>query len=186
MYSWILRAWVLLGLFWLAASLIRKRAVRRQSAKSRAVQGSLVFAGLVLLLDSRLGLGPLGWRFIPESAGAGILGFALAICGMAFAVWARISLGRNWSGIAAVKQGHELVRHGPYAIVRHPIYSGFLLALAGTAIALGEVRGLIGFALVWAALWMKLQTEEAFMLQQFGEQYREYKKKVKALVPFVF
>jgi len=146
----------------------------------------LVLAGFVLVLDSRLGLGPLGWRFIPESAGAGILGLALAICGMAFAVWARISLGRNWSGIAAVKQDHELVLRGPYAIVRHPIYTGFLLALAGTAIALGEARGPIGFALVWAALWMKLRTEEAFMLQEFGEQYSGYKKKVKTLVPFVF
>jgi len=185
MYLWILRTWAALGIFWLAAGIFRKPFARKQSAKSRFIQGSLILAGFLLALHPLLAVGPLAWRFLPETAGVGILGLTLTVSGAAFAIWARVVLGRNWSGIAAVKQDHELVRRGPYALVRHPIYTGFLLALAGSAIAIGEVRGLIGFALIWAAFWMKIRMEEAFMRQQFGHQYREYETKVKALIPGV-
>lgn len=68
------------------------------------------------------------------------LGLLMVICGLAFAVWARIHLGRNWSGTVTVKEDHELIRSGPYGIVRHPIYTGLLLAIAGTAIVFGEWR----------------------------------------------
>jgi len=94
-------------------------------------------------------------------------------------------IGRNWSGRVTIKQQHELIQDGPYSLVRHPIYSGFLLALLGTAMVRGELHGLIGFALAALGWTFKLRTEEAFLAQQFGNAYLDYKQRVKALVPFV-
>ena len=173
----------MLALFWLAAGIVRKPNARKQSRKSRIIQGSLVLAGFLLVLHPLLAVGPLAWRFLPESAAVRYLGLALTVAGAVFAIWARVILGRNWSGIAAVKEGHELVLTGPYALVRHPIYSGFLLALAGSALALGELRGLLGLTLVSVAFWLKVRTEEAFMILQFGERYKNYQRTVKAGIP---
>jgi len=80
---------------------------------------------------------------------------------------------------------HRLIREGPYTFVRHPIYSGFLLGLAGTALALGEWRGIAGVALAFIGWRMKSRVEEAFMAAQFGAEYTAYERQVKALIPFV-
>ena len=94
-------------------------------------------------------------------------------------------LGANWSALVTIKQDHQIIRRGPYALVRHPIYSGGLLALFGTAIAFGELRGLAGFALVFIAWWLKSRLEESFLESQFGASYTQYKREVKGLIPFV-
>ncbi len=101
------------------------------------------------------------------------------------AVSARIFLGRNWSAVVTIKQDHEIIRRGPYALVRHPMYSGFLLAMLGTAVAMGEVRGLLAIGLAFLGLWLKLRTEESFLVEQFGVQYVQYRQETKALIPFV-
>ena len=98
---------------------------------------------------------------------------------------ARFFLGRNWSGIVTIKQGHTLVRKGPYRFVRHPIYTGLLLAIFGTALAIGEIRALIGAGLVFALFVHKISLEESFMTEQFGADYADYRRNVKALIPFV-
>jgi protein-S-isoprenylcysteine O-methyltransferase len=95
-------------------------------------------------------------------------------------------LGGNWSASVTVKQDHRLVRRGPYTIVRHPIYTGLLLALLGTAVALGELRGLLGVVVAFAAWRAKSRMEEAFMRQEFGLEYATYQGEVKALVPFIY
>jgi protein-S-isoprenylcysteine O-methyltransferase Ste14 len=87
--------------------------------------------------------------------------------------------------MVTVKHDHELIRSGPYALVRHPIYTGLLLALAGSALMLGNWRALVGFALIAGALVRKLRIEERFMAQQFGEDYARYREQVAMLVPFV-
>lgn len=104
--------------------------------------------------------------------------------GLAFAVWARVHIGRNWSGTVTLKQGHELVVSGPYALVRHPIYTGLLLAIVGSALARGEWRGVLAVAIAWAALWRKLRLEERWMVEAFGERYEGYRQRVPALIPF--
>ena len=106
--------------------------------------------------------------------------------GLAFAIWARHTLGRNWSGNPTVKEGHELVETGPYRLVRHPIYTGFLLAIAGTGIGRGQVRQLFIFGTAFVLLWAKLRIEESLMLRQFPQTYPGYMKRTKALVPFLF
>ncbi len=104
---------------------------------------------------------------------------------MLFTVWARLHLGRNWSGTVTIKDGHELITSGPYALVRHPIYTGLLLAMLGSALALGDWRGVAAFALAAGALWRKLRVEESWMQQQFGDAYQAYSQRVAALIPFV-
>jgi len=88
--------------------------------------------------------------------------------------------------MVTVKKDHKLVRNGPYALVRHPIYTGTLLALLGTAIVFGETQGLLVVALATLILWIKSRREELFMTEEFGEEYRQYKQKVKALIPYVW
>jgi protein-S-isoprenylcysteine O-methyltransferase Ste14 len=112
-------------------------------------------------------------------------GLGLVIAGAAIAVWARALLGSNWSATVTLKRGHELVRRGPYALVRHPIYSGLLLGVLGTALALGEVRGIVAFAVAFIDWGIKSATEERFLVDQFYGSYVRYRAEVKRLIPFV-
>jgi protein-S-isoprenylcysteine O-methyltransferase len=103
-----------------------------------------------------------------------------------FSVWARFHIGRNWSPQIEIKEDHQLIGNGPYAVVRHPIYSGFMLATLGTAIAFGELSGLLSFMLIVTAWGYKAGLEERAMLEQFGAEYERYRQKVKGLIPFVW
>jgi protein-S-isoprenylcysteine O-methyltransferase len=105
---------------------------------------------------------------------------------MLFAGWARLFLGGNWSSNVTLKQNHTLVQSGPYRIVRHPIYTGLLVALLGTAIALGELRCFLGVLLAAIAWKIKSVGEETLMVQQFGDQYARYREQVKGLVPYLW
>jgi len=117
-----------------------------------------------------------------------ILGWAgalLTAIGIGFAIWARVNLGRNWSSRPTVKEQHELVTTGPYAYVRHPIYSGIMLAALGTALVTSIFGiGMLIFISIFFALCMN--KEEKIMLELFPEQYPEYQKQTKRLVPFVW
>ena len=106
--------------------------------------------------------------------------------GLLFSIWAREHLGSNWSRSVTIKQGHELITSGPYAVVRHPIYTGILAGFLGTAITLSEVRGFIALVLILLALWLKLRMEEQWMRAQFGETYTTYTRQTAALVPYLF
>ncbi|HTW64203.1 MAG TPA: isoprenylcysteine carboxylmethyltransferase family protein [Bryobacteraceae bacterium] len=182
---WIEGFWIAFLAIWLLAAIRTKRVVRRQSGRSRFLQGGLAAAGAILLFEPGMNIGFLGLRIVPDTARFTYAGVVLTGAGIAFAVWARFVLGQNWSGRVTVKQNHELIRRGPYALVRHPIYSGLLLALLGTAGYLGEVRGFIAVALIAISFSLKYRTEETFMLEQFGVQYRDYRRHVKALIPHI-
>ncbi len=162
-----------------------KASARREPLGSRLLHVvPLAVAALLLWVPSV----PLPWlniRFIPWAEWGFWVGAALAAAGLLFTVWARRHLGRNWSGIVTVKQDHELVVSGPYGYVRHPIYTGLLLAFVGSALARGEWRGVLAVLIVFLALWRKLRLEERWMVEQFGAQYRAYSGRVAALVPLV-
>ena len=113
------------------------------------------------------------------------IGAALTAIGIAFAIWARVNLGRNWSSHPAAKEHHQLVTTGPYAYVRHPIYSGILLAALGTAVT-SSIFGVGMFIFITIAFAWRMNKEERIMLQLFPEQYPEYRKRTKRLVPFVW
>ncbi|MHB8655301.1 MAG: methyltransferase family protein [Terriglobia bacterium] len=177
--------WIALGVLWLVSAFVAKPAARRQSWSSRLVQSGIASAGFILIFSRVARVGPLARTFVPDSPLVAWTGLALTCAGIALAAWARLIIGKNWSATVTVKQSHQLVRTGPYKVVRHPIYSGILLAILGTAIAFREVRGLAGLGFVFTGFWMKLCLEEQFMTEQFGEDYIRYKQETQALIPFV-
>jgi len=177
--------WLGWALYWWGASRNVKLAVRRESLPSRLSHIVPLMIALYLFWGPRLLHSFLAERFLPYTEWAFWFGVFLTACGMLFTVWGRLRLGRNWSGTVTIKQGHELVTRGPYAIVRHPIYTGLLLAMLGSAIALGEWRGVLALALATTAFWIKLRVEERWMREQFGEAYAAYARRVAALIPFV-
>jgi protein-S-isoprenylcysteine O-methyltransferase Ste14 len=172
------------GYWWLLSGNV-KPSTRREPVLSRLSHvGPLVVAVLLLWLPNV----PLPWlnvQFIPWAEWQFWVGAGLAAIGLLTTVWARRHIGRNWSGIVTLKQDHELVVSGPYALVRHPIYTGLLLAFIGSALARGEWRGVLAVLIVVWALWRKLKLEERWMKEQFGEQYHAYSRRVAALLPFL-
>ena len=180
--KWI---WIVLCGFWLLAATAQKRTIRRQSTGSRLLQVIIVFLGVAPLFLHPFRSGLLGENFLTGRVSIHIIGLLLTLAGATLAIWARVVLGTNWSGLVTVKENHALITNGPYTWVRHPIYSGLLLALLGTALVQGKVVYLIVISLAAVALWVKLRTEERFMYETFGEEYRYYHQNVKALIPHV-
>jgi protein-S-isoprenylcysteine O-methyltransferase Ste14 len=179
--------WLAWLIYWRISASGVKAVQRRESPASRAAHiVPLVIGAILLWMRDIPGGGILFERFLPRSYTTYWTGTALLILGLAFSVWARIHLGRNWSGTVTVKQEHELVRGRPYARVRHPIYTGLLLAFIGTAIARGEWRGVLAVLIIFAALWRKLRLEERYMIETFGDEYRRYRERSAALIPFIF
>jgi protein-S-isoprenylcysteine O-methyltransferase len=124
-------------------------------------------------------------RIVPNTNVVLFTGVALTVLGVAFAIWARLALGTNWSSRATIKQGHELIIRGPYRIVRNPIYTGIFFALLGTALALGQVRHFLGLPILLLGWVWKITTEQRLLRAQFGESYERYCKEVKAFIPYV-
>ncbi len=185
-YHLALDLWTILAIIWLLGMLTTKRSVRTQPLGPRLFQIGLSMVACYLAFTRAFENGWLRLRILPGSDFTGAAGLTLTFAGIAFAVWARLLLGRNWSSNVTLKQNHTLVRQGPYKIVRHPIYTGFLLAMLGTALIVGELRGLIAVGLLFLAFWLKSSMEERFMLDHFGSEYRQYQSQVKGLIPYVF
>jgi protein-S-isoprenylcysteine O-methyltransferase Ste14 len=174
--------WAPFVAYWaLAARDTRQTRPRVRGAPS-PLRGVLYFVGgaLIFLAPS---LGPLDDRFVPAVVEVGAAGWVLTAVGMLFSIWARVSLGRNWSGRVVVKQEHELVSRGPYALVRHPIYTGLLVALTGTALYDGRWRALLGVALFTIGFWLKARSEENLLEGEFGDDYRTYRARTPMLIP---
>jgi protein-S-isoprenylcysteine O-methyltransferase Ste14 len=176
-------AWEAVGLVWLAGLAFTKRTVRRQPGGARLFHLVLVMAGFTLLGSHWFEYGWFALRFVPYSRYLELGGLALTVAGCVFAIWARLTLGSNWSGEATVKSGHELVVTGPYALARHPIYTGLVTAAAGTALAIGQMRCVYGLVLIVLALIIKISQEEQLMMQTFPQAYPAYRQRVKALIP---
>lgn len=183
---WVKMIWIAILVVWIFGAFTGKRTVRRESLSSRLFHLSLIALIFLLMTNPRLNTGLLSMRFVSDTVMFSLLGLALTIAGVAFAIWARVIIGDNWSAAVTVKQGHELVCRGPYSVVRHPIYTGVLVGLLGTAVVLGDIKWLLALIVVTLALWLKSRREESFMVDQFGAEYVAYRSKVKALIPFVW
>jgi len=186
-YDWFFTVvWIAFLLYWQIKAINTKTTERIEPAGSRILRVVIFAIAIALLSTTRI---PLRWLYFPlwpQGLLPFWLGAAVTVGGLLFAVWARVHLGRNWSRSVTIKQGHELITTGPYAVVRHPIYTGILAGFLGTAIAVSQVRGLIVVVLIFVALWAKLRMEEEWMRSQFGETYAAYARKTAALVPYVF
>jgi len=139
--------------------------------------------GFVLLYAEDPRFGILNRRFLPEREWIAILGALLTAVGVAFAIWARRHIGRNWSGQVTIRKEHELIRTGPYAHIRHPIYTGILTAVAGTAIAIGEYRAILAFAVIAIGFVVKAKREESFLAMQFGPAFDEHRRHTGFFLP---
>ena len=177
--------WLFWALLWLAWSLNAKPVRTREGWVSRLCFVIPLVLVALLLLAHR---GPdwLTMRIVPGGWVRYWIAVGLLVVGMAFAIWARAILGGNWSGTVTVKEGHELVERGPYRRIRHPIYTGLLLAVLGTALAGGRLYGLLAFVIALLALIRKLRVEERFMGQEFGERYADYRRRSHALIPWIY
>ena len=177
--------WLSYVAYWWAMSTNVKATERREPCASRLARLVLMVCAVALLSLPSVPLPLLSERFLPPGAWCFWSGAAVTAGGLLFSVWARRHLGKNWSQAVTVKEGHELITSGPYALVRHPIYTGLLMGFVGSAVARGEWRGLLAVALVFVALWHKLRLEEKWMRAQFGESYEAYSRRVAALVPYI-
>jgi protein-S-isoprenylcysteine O-methyltransferase Ste14 len=171
---WASFAWIAFLAYWIVSASKLKSIKRREPSAERIVYLAFMILTYLLMFNDRLNFGWLGRRFVAPVPATGRLGVAITMVGVAFAIWARWHLGENWSATVTVKQGHELIRTGPYGRIRHPIYTGMLLALSGTALALGEYRGLLSLALAVAGFYLKARKEERYLGQEFGEGFREH------------
>jgi protein-S-isoprenylcysteine O-methyltransferase Ste14 len=175
--------WLIFVIFWLIAALNVKRTTERWSS---ATGISYFIASAVtywLLVRTEF----FGYALLlPHGPGPSFLAVLLGIAGLIVTLWARIVLGRNWSGSITHKEGHELVERGPYRFVRHPIYTGMLLMVVATAIARGTWDSVLGLILFTAVHIWKLRREEALMIRYFPDSYPEYRARTKALVPLLY
>lgn len=179
--------WWALFLVWLPGyfgRLRRRDGPAPYRAEQLVVTGLLFLCFLLMFMSRRLAFRvPL----TPQTPALGVLGDAFAIVGVAFAIWARVVLGRNWSGaVVLVREGQGLVQSGPYAIVRHPIYTGFLTALIGTALTLGTLAAWLGVVAALIAFLIRVDIEDRLMAAAFGEAHAAYRARTRRLIPFVW
>jgi|SRR5450432_2544474 protein-S-isoprenylcysteine O-methyltransferase Ste14 len=180
--------WSAFGLYWFAAA-ARGRSPSGSAHQTgephffRVVRLSILAATFALLFWHRSAIGFLGRRFIPDFPALDYAGFIAILIGLGIATWARIHLGRNWSDKVVIQAGHQLIRTGPYTRLRHPIYSGVLLGVLGTAVVLGEWRGVVAFVLLLTNYAIKARKEDRVLRESFGEEFEEHKRRAGFLLP---
>jgi protein-S-isoprenylcysteine O-methyltransferase Ste14 len=178
--------WVIFGVYWLISAIMTRSPVKRQESLWRWVLFLIVLVWVLLAFYfPQSASGFLIHRVIPDNVVVGLTGAIITLLSLSFAVWARVHLGKNWSSMPAIKVDHKLIRTGPYSIVRHPIYTGILFGVAGTAIIIGKPLGLVVFFLVLATYLWKIRMEEKYLQEEFGEDYARYKKEIPALIPLL-
>lgn len=170
--------WLAFWLYWLAVA-VDVKAGRSQWGRFAGVRLAMAVV-LIALLRLHAFRGHTN-----RVAVLGAVGFAMFALGLGLAIWARIHLGRNWGGPMSQKLEPELVTTGPYRWIRNPIYSGIILAMLGTAVAVG-VYWLIPAAVLGGYFVYSAFVEQRFMASQFPDQYPAYKQSTKMLIPFVF
>ena len=183
LWQWNLCGWYTWMIVWGIAALKRKPDKAVEPLINRLAYALLLASGFALLFSRSLPLGLLRARFAPLTEWPQLLGLAVMYVGVGVAIWARITIADNWSGRITVKVGHQLVTSGPYAFVRHPIYTGLLVCTIGTALQVGEWRGLAAIPIVAVGCTIKANKEERYMNTEFGERYRQYRQRTGFLVP---
>ena len=153
-------AWIVFIAYWIVSAQKLKSIKQREPRGERLMQFVFMVTAYFLMFNDQFSRGWLATRFVSASPTIGEIGVAVTVAGIAFAIWARWHLGENWSATVTLKEGHELISSGPYRYIRHPIYTGMLLAFVGTALALGEYRALISVCIVLFAFYSKAKKEE--------------------------
>jgi len=180
----IAACWVIFFVVWFIAAWFTKRTVERSNSWMRWVAAIVA----ILLIGTRN-----GWQMLANStslwrptSGLAFVAAVVTAIGLCIALWARAMLGGNWSGLTVLKDQHELIERGPYAFVRHPIYTGVLLMVLGTVMFWGTRDGLVVLAIIVVGLFLKARTEERMLTKHFPEAYPRYRARVRArIIPFL-
>lgn len=175
--------WLLWIGYWIYAARGTRRTVKSESRWGRAQHLTLFVLAVLLMKQGLLPGDFFNHRILPDEDAYRWVGCGLTAFGLGWAIWARVHLGSYWSGTVTLKEGHKIIQSGPYAITRHPIYTGLFIAVFGSGMVQGEVRALIADALVLAAIFRKSSIEEDLLISEFPEEYPNYRKKVKRLIP---
>jgi protein-S-isoprenylcysteine O-methyltransferase Ste14 len=175
--------WLIFYALWIVAAFRTKRSVERVDWVRSLSYNIPVLLGCYLMFGLDFDVPWLQHRIIPRTQAMGIAAIIITLAGMAFAFWARVYLGRNWSSVPTIKEQHQLIRGGPYRLVRHPIYTGILLAMVGTFLANGKIRGALAVVVLYIGWIIKSRMEEEFMVRTFGAEYEEYRRTTGALIP---
>ncbi len=176
--------WIAFSLYWSRASIGDSTIAHSESRGSRFIHEILLnTAFLLLFLQISPRIPGLAYRFLPESRIFTTAGLILQIAMLILAIWARFHLGRHWRGVIAILGNHQLIRSGPYRLVRHPIYTAILGMFVGTAMVSGGLYALLGVVFATVAYWRKIRIEEHYLHQAFGEEYAEYSRITPALIP---
>ena len=174
--------WGAFALAWLLGAIFYESQAPAERTRSRF--GTAVWPGLVITVAIDFAVPRADWNSVAlHAAWIRILGLAVLLAGTAFAVWARLTLGAMWSAVPEVKEEHALRTSGPYAVTRHPIYTGMLAMLGGTGLLVGDGRWLVAFPVFVVLVEIKLHIEERLMLAEFPEDYPRYRRRVPQLVP---
>jgi protein-S-isoprenylcysteine O-methyltransferase Ste14 len=179
----ILVIWYAIGALWLVMAFHTKRTIKRRGIDVRVLL--LVSFVVAFLLRSHDDVNKIHEHLWAPTATLGWLGVAFMIIGASFGVWARFTIGTNWSGDVTLKEDHELIQRGPYALVRHPIYTALFTMLLGSALAYGQYETAFIFVVAVLVFSIKMRAEERLMSEAFPDQYPEYRRHVKAVIPFI-
>jgi protein-S-isoprenylcysteine O-methyltransferase Ste14 len=180
----VIGCWVGIIAVWIVAAFSVKRTRARQPLLHRVLYLALTAVIAVLIVRGSVRATLWNRPLLPRTVGTGILADVLVAVGLFVAIWARVTLGGNWSARVTLKENHELIQRGPYRFVRHPIYSGILVMILGTAILAGRVSGFVALLVCCFGFWVKARQEEKLLTRHLPE-YAEYKSRTKALVPFI-
>lgn len=172
---------VFLG-YWVISARSVKQTQEKVGGIGRYGHYVLIIAAAIIM---NIKLYPLTIPLFPFSTYIGIFSIMFSVLGLVITIMARRSLAGNWSSSVTFKKDHELIQKGVYNYMRHPIYTGILLILIGSVLAIETLGIMVGFIIFFITFWLKLRQEEELMTKHFSKEYLIYKRKVKALIPFV-
>jgi protein-S-isoprenylcysteine O-methyltransferase Ste14 len=180
--------WVAWLIYWLFSALQAKRSIRNNNWQVGAVVRIAIF--ILVLLFLRV---PVLFHLIVNihtksfytNPFVGFIGLVIFLSGCALSIWARVNLGKDWGMPMTEREKPQLITSGPYAFIRHPIYSGMILAMLGTTIVV-TIFYIIPFVAVTIYFFYTAKVEERDMLREFPDKYKDYKKRTKALIPFIY
>jgi len=175
--------WIVFVLYWIVSAIRTRDTLQTESFASRYAILLIEAAGFVLLFRHSAGIGFLGNRVMHRTLASAIVGSILTWMGIGLAIWARYHLAEYWSARITFKEDHQLIRTGPYTRLRHPIYSGIVLAAIGSAVVIDQWRCVLGVGLVLVGYCIKARKEETMLTQQFGDAFCEHQKHAGFLIP---
>ncbi len=178
-------AWLVWVIWWIVAATRTNRVKKREPIREWVLRLAVMVAAFELLFRPGAYLGVLNRRFAPDNQAILDAGTAITCIGLAFSIWARQHIGRYWSSSVSLRADHQLIRTGPYSRIRHPIYTGLLVGVAGTLLVVGQYAAIVAFVIVLAGLSWKALQEEHLLKSEFGPAFEEHKRMTGFFLPRV-